>query len=46
MAATLMSANQNSASPNILTFIMLRMKTNTRASSAKTHWGTICRFFQ
>ena len=39
IVATLIAANQNSASPNILTLSMLRMKTRARATSAMIHWG-------
>ena len=40
MVATLMTANQNSASPYIFTLIMFNTKTSARATSAMTHWGT------
>ena len=39
IAATLIAANQNSASPNIFTLNMLRVNTTPRAMSANTHCG-------
>ncbi|SKW19555.1 Uncharacterised protein [Mycobacteroides abscessus subsp. massiliense] len=38
-ATTLMSAAQNSISPNSLTLIMFMVSTMTRAISAMVHWG-------
>ena len=40
IAATLMRANQNSASPNMRTLSMLSTKTIASATSASTHCGT------
>ena len=46
IVATLIIANQNSASPKALTLIMLRTKTSASAMRAMTHWGTLSNMFQ
>ena len=39
-ATTLISANQNSSSPNTLTLMRLRPRTRIRAARAQAHCGT------
>ena len=46
IVATLIIANQNSASPKALTLIMLRTKTSASAMRAMTHWGMFSNMFQ
>ena len=46
IVATLMAANQNSASPNIFTLSRFSTNTNARAISANSHCGTPWNAFQ
>ena len=46
IVATLISANQNSASPKALTLSMFRTNTRASAMRAMTHWGTALNIFQ
>ena len=46
IVATLIIANQNSASPKALTLIMLRTNTRPSAMRAITHCGTLLNMFQ
>ena len=46
IVATLIIANQNSASPKALTLIIFSTNTRPSAMRAITHWGTTLNMFQ